>query len=148
MGTNFKELAEYFDAGDFTTEAKKAEPVNMAAGSADANEPMDAFTVRLPVSVLETVRAIAAQEGESTGAILRRMVESAVAEHTSDQAVVPVSALRELISLAQNDEQTPGQRKKKVERSAITRARGKAATRSASHGRLAGKKSAKRKRVS
>lgn len=56
----FQELAEYFDAGDFSEEAKAAQPVKEHAGAVGSAEPMDAFTVRLPVSVLEAVRKIAA----------------------------------------------------------------------------------------
>lgn len=104
MSTNFKELAEYFDAGDFSEEARAAEPVKEPTGTAASVEPMDAFTVRLPVSVLEAVREIATEAGQTTGSIIRQMVEDAVAERASDEATVPVRALRELISLAQEPE--------------------------------------------
>lgn len=105
MNTNFKELAEYFDAGDFSAEAQAAQPAKRPADSTGATEPMDAFTVRLPVSVLESVRKIAAEEQETTGSIIRRMVENAVSEHTNDEAMIPVGALRKLISLAHNPNQ-------------------------------------------
>ncbi|MGP6174049.1 hypothetical protein [Corynebacterium sp. A21] len=147
MSTNFKELAEFFDAGDFSAEAKAAEPMKTAPGSGNAGEPMDAFTVRLPVSVLEAVRKIAAEEGETTGSVIRRMVESAVAEHTSDQAVVPVSALRELISLAENDGQ-PRERKARKTVVVSTRSRGRAVSRSAATGQFVGKKTGKKRKVS
>lgn len=121
MGTNFKDLAAYFDAGDFSEEAKAAQPAKDTPGSAGSAEPMDSFTVRLPVSVLEVVRKIAAEENETTGSIIRRMVENAVAEHTSDEATVPVSALRELISLAQDTDQPRKQKPgRTVTRSATT----------------------------
>lgn len=94
MSTNFTELAEYFDAGDFSDEAKAAHVAEETTGTAGSTKPRDAFTVRLPVSVLQAVRAIAAEEHEATGSIIRRMVEDTVAEHTSDEATVPVSALR------------------------------------------------------
>lgn len=105
MSTNFKDLAEHFDTGDFSEEAKAAHPVKDAPGSSGSAEPMDAFTVRLPVSVLESVRAIAAEDNETTGSIIRRMVESAVAEHTSDETMISVRALRELISRANNPDE-------------------------------------------
>ena len=117
MGTNFKELAEFYDTGDFSDEARAAEPVKDSPGS---DEPMDSFTVRLPVSVLETVRRIAAEEHQTTGSVIRRMVENAVAGHTSDEAMVPVAALRELISLATEPEQRREQKSGHVKEGSAT----------------------------
>ncbi|MBD8031307.1 ribbon-helix-helix protein, CopG family [Corynebacterium gallinarum] len=105
MNTNFQELADYYDTGDFSEEAKAAQPTTDDAGPGGPTEPMDSFTVRLPVSVLEAVRKIAAEGNDTTGSVIRRMVEGAVAEHTSDEATIPVRALRKLISLANDPEQ-------------------------------------------
>lgn len=107
MSKNFKALAEYYDSGDFSAEARDAEPTTGLVVASAATEPMDSFTIRLPVSVLESVRSIAAERNESTGSVIRRMVENAVSDHTSDDATIPVSALRELISLAQDPQKKP-----------------------------------------
>ncbi|QYH19145.1 hypothetical protein JKI95_07830 [Corynebacterium aquatimens] len=92
------ELRNYYDNSDISEALEDAEPT--AFGDQAGPDAMSAFTVRLPTHVLNAVREIARREGRTTGAVLRSMVELGVAETASDDAVVPVSELRKLISSA------------------------------------------------
>ncbi|HJG42678.1 hypothetical protein [Corynebacterium phoceense] len=72
--------------------------------SHNAAEPMSAFKVRLPASVLNKVRDIAAQRGETTGLVLREIVETAVADAVDDDATISVAEPRKLITTATDSE--------------------------------------------
>lgn len=98
--TQFQEHTEPHDAGQDDT----VTPLRVSAPHIGSGEAMNTFTVRLPVSVLEILRSVARERKETTGAVIRRIVENAVAEHVSDDATVPVSALRALIAEAEEPE--------------------------------------------
>ena len=65
---------------------------------------MSAFKVRLPASVLNKVRDIAAQRGETTGLVLREIIETAVADAVDDDATISVAEPRKLITTATDSE--------------------------------------------
>ena len=94
---------------DFSAEIEMSadsEPENGAHDKAGHNaaEPMSAFTVRLPTSVSNKVRDIAAQRGETTGLVLREIIETAVADAVDDDATISVAELRKLIATATDSE--------------------------------------------
>lgn len=92
---------------DFTQYHEHTEPHD-GIGAADdtvthlrTGEAMDTFTVRLPVSTLNILRGLARERKETTGAVIRRIIGNAVADHVSDDATVSVSDLRALIARAE-----------------------------------------------
>lgn len=97
MTDRFAELAEHYDNTDLSAQIEASEPAAPAV-TAGASEPMEAFTVRLPVTLLDVLRERAAAEGIATGQMIRRTLEEAVSEIVEDDQVVPVRELRALIA--------------------------------------------------
>ncbi|BAU97140.1 hypothetical protein N24_2878 [Corynebacterium suranareeae] len=85
MSDKLRDLAEYYDSGDFSEEAREAETSTALVEPSGASEPMDSFTVRLSISVLESVRSRAAERNESTESVIRRMIEDGVAARQEGQ---------------------------------------------------------------
>ena len=85
MATNHERLARYYDTNDFSGEAAQAVPENCAPAGAPA-EPMDAFTLKLPVALLGKIRALAAEKGLSTGEMLRDIIKNGFADETDASA--------------------------------------------------------------
>lgn len=96
MTTRNNELADYYADADVSAEIATSQPApDYSPGGA---EPMDAFTVRLPVALLEALRSRAASEGVTTGQMIRRTLEAAVSAGTDDNKTIPVHKLRALIA--------------------------------------------------
>lgn len=92
-----REIREFYDTASFADEleqATKGDPTVAPTG-----EAMESFAVRLPAAVLNQVRAQARKEKVSTGAVLRRLIESALNTPAEDK-VIPVGELREIIALS------------------------------------------------
>lgn len=107
--TKMERLAERYDSADTSRELVEA-----TAATADppaASERMTTFAVRLPVSVLDHVREVAAQRGMTTSAVIRQWIETGIAEDVrgADDRVVSVSALVELIGRTSRDVSTSPQ---------------------------------------
>ena len=100
MTTDYERLAHYYDTNDFSHEAAESTVEESPSRTAPVVEPMDSFTVRLPVSLLDKVRSLAAEKGLPTGAMLRNIIQNAVAGETDDDATVSVAELRRLIATA------------------------------------------------
>lgn len=94
-----EKLREFYDNTDTAEMMEDLELVDL--GFRAGAEAMSAFTVRLPAVVLNAARDIASKRQITTGAVLRELVEAGIARTASDDAVVPVSELRRLISAAE-----------------------------------------------
>ncbi len=57
------------------------------------SEAMSGFNTRLPTTVLNDARAIAAARGMTTGAWIREVIEAAVSKQNSGDDLVPMSVL-------------------------------------------------------
>lgn len=97
MTDRLSELAHRYDTTDLSTQIKAAEPVAPTTTAATA-EPMDAFTVRLPVTLLATLRERATAENITTGQMIRRTLETALSDTVDDDKTIPVHKLRALIA--------------------------------------------------
>lgn len=86
-------LAHHYDTTNVSAEIEVSEPATSAGG-----EPMDAFTVRLPVAPLNTLRARASAEHVTTGQMIRRTLEAALSSTVDDDKTIPVYKLRALIA--------------------------------------------------
>ncbi|MGV0624590.1 hypothetical protein [Mycolicibacter minnesotensis] len=91
-----KNLAEHYDTTDLSAQIEASEPANREA--APTGEAMDAFTVRLPVALLDALRARAVTENVTTGQIIRRTLEAALSATVDDDKTIPVHKLRALIA--------------------------------------------------
>ena len=85
-------LAEHYDTTDLSSELDRAE-------FDETSDPMITTSLRLPKSVLDRVRALAADEGVKPTALMRRWVERA---STND-----VSTLEELMRQVLHEELAP-----------------------------------------
>lgn len=94
-----EKLREFYDNTDTAEMMEDLETVDL--GSRTSSDAMSAFTVRLPTTVLNAARDIADKRQLTTGAVLRELIEAGIARTASDDAVVPVSELRRLISAAE-----------------------------------------------
>lgn len=90
-----REIRKFYDTASFADELEQASKSGPTV--APAGEAMESFAVRLPAAVLNQVRAQAREEKVSTGAVLRRLIESALNTPAEDK-VIPASELREIIS--------------------------------------------------
>lgn len=72
-------LTEHYDSTDLSEQIGGSEPTPPVE-AASSSEPMEAFTVRLPVALLDVLRERAAAEGIATGQMIRRTLEGAVSE--------------------------------------------------------------------
>jgi hypothetical protein len=61
MTDRLSDLAHHYDTTDLSAQIDAAEPATPAATAAATAEPMDAFTVRLPVTPLATLRLVQRQ---------------------------------------------------------------------------------------
>jgi hypothetical protein len=59
---------------------------------------MDAFTVRLPTTLLDALRQRAAAENITTGQMIRRTLETALSATIDDDKTIPVHKIRALIA--------------------------------------------------
>lgn len=91
-----KNLAEHYDTTDLSVQIEASEPATREA--APTVEPMDAFTVRLPVVLLDALRARASAENVTTGQMIRRTLEAALSATVDDDKTIPVHKLRALIA--------------------------------------------------
>lgn len=96
MTDRLADLAHHYDTTDLSTEIDASEPTTRATTA--AAEPMDAFTVRLPVSLLGALRERAAAENITTGQMIRRTLETALSATVDDDKTIPVHKLRALIA--------------------------------------------------
>ncbi len=97
MTDRFAELAQHYDTTDLSAHIGAAEPA-VATTSSGSTEPMDAFTVRLPVSLLNALRDRAVAEHVTTGQMIRRTLEAALSVTVDDDKTIPVHKLRALIA--------------------------------------------------
>lgn len=90
--TKLNELREYYDNTDTADDLD-----NATAEPADAPpeaERMTAFSVRMPLPLLEQVRAIAAERGVTTSIQIRELIEAGMsAERSEAEPMVPLSVL-------------------------------------------------------
>lgn len=97
MTDRFAELADHYDSTDLSAQIDASEPAEPTPAAA-ASEPMDAFTVRLPVALLDALRTRAAAEKITTGQMIRRTLEAALSATVDDNKTIPVHKLRALIA--------------------------------------------------
>lgn len=95
MTDRLSDLARHYDTTDLSAQIDAAEPATPTAATA---EPMDAFTVRLPVTLLAILRERAAAANITTGQMIRRTLETAVSDTVDDDKTIPVHKLRALIA--------------------------------------------------
>lgn len=88
-------LAAHYDQADLSAEIVAATPTNSSSAPA---EPMDAFTVRLPTTLLDALRSRAVTENITTGQVIRRILEVAVSQDVDGDKAIPVHKLRALIA--------------------------------------------------
>lgn len=100
--TKLERLAEHYDNTDTTTELEEVTAPAGSEASLSSSERMTTFAVRLPVAVLDQVRAIAEQRHVTTSSLIRRWLDAGIAEDGRDAGsrVVSVQALLELIGRA------------------------------------------------
>lgn len=93
---------EYYETHSTAEEIAQAQP------GEPITSPMSGYSVRLPTEVLNQARAIAAEQGMTTGAWLREAIEKAVTNHTAEPSdspgAVPIAELLALIAKHQDDE--------------------------------------------
>ena len=99
MTDRFAALADHHDNDDLSAQIDASEPAPESARPT-APEPMDAFTVRLPVSLLDILRERAAAEQVTTGRMIRRTLEAAISASVDDDKAIPVHELRASIAEA------------------------------------------------
>lgn len=90
--TKIDELREYYDTHDTSEELEEATYDDTIAES-----PMVGITVRFPKSALDRVRAIADARGVKVTALIRDLVERAIADEQTDM-VVSVADVQRLIA--------------------------------------------------
>lgn len=98
MTDRFANLAQHYDTTDVSAQIEASEPAASTVTTATAGEPMDAFTVRLPASLLGNLRQRATSEGITTGQMIRRVLETALSAGVDDDKTIPVHKLRALIA--------------------------------------------------
>lgn len=98
MTDRLSDLARHYDTTDLSAQIDAAEPATPTAATAATAEPMDAFTVRLPVTLLAILRERAAAANITTGQMIRRTLETAVSDTVDDDKTIPVHKLRALIA--------------------------------------------------
>lgn len=95
------ELREYYDNHDTAEDLAAALEAGTAVYETDSVEdPMITTSLRLPRSVLQTIRERAATEGIKPTALMRRVIEASVLPATGDAALDPVIELRHVIDSA------------------------------------------------
>jgi predicted DNA binding CopG/RHH family protein len=90
------DLAHHYDTTDLSAQIDASEPATPTVTG--TTEPMDAFTVRLPVTLLDALRKRAAAEHITTGQMIRRTLETALSSTVDDDKTIPVHKLRALIA--------------------------------------------------
>lgn len=100
-------LAGHYDNADTTAALEQSMAADDVNGLPAADR-MSTFAVRLPLVTLERVREIAANEGDTTSALIRRWIDAGIAADGADTGarVVRVEALLELIGRAPRDDGT------------------------------------------
>lgn len=87
------ELREYYD-----NTSTAADLDNAVEDNDTTDTPMVGITVRLPANVLNAARDEASKRGIKVTALLRNWIESSVSQTITDDRVVPVAALRNLVA--------------------------------------------------
>lgn len=85
---------DYYDTHDASDEIVAAD---LTAHDPSESSALAGYSVRLPVEVLNQARALAKEQGVTTGAWLREAIENAVAARKTTTDTVPVSALLGLV---------------------------------------------------
>lgn len=98
MTDNLADLARHYDTTNLSAEIEASEPAVSPPNASSGTEPMDAFTVRLPISLLGALRDRAATEHITTGQMIRRTLETALSATVDDDKTIPVHKLRALIA--------------------------------------------------
>lgn len=98
--TKFDELRDYYDNNSTADELKDA--TFESAETPTESERMTAFSVRMPVPLLEQVRKIAAERGVTTSVQIREFIEVGVTSHrrghtAGHEPSVPVDDLLALV---------------------------------------------------
>ncbi|MFG2447551.1 hypothetical protein ACGFQG_32195 [Nocardia fluminea] len=87
---------EYYETHSVADEIATAVPRNPITSA------MSGYSVRLPNDLLEQARKIAVEQGKTTGAWLREVIENAVATHTAEPSdrpgAVPIAELLALVA--------------------------------------------------
>lgn len=94
---NTKHIADFYDSSD---QSEVITDAALTRASPTVGVPMEAFTVRLPITVLDHFRAQAKREGVTTGEVLRRVLQDASADQVDNDATITVRELRALIANA------------------------------------------------
>jgi predicted DNA binding CopG/RHH family protein len=97
MTDRLADLAHHYDTTDLCEQIEASEPATPTAAAA-GTEPMDAFTVRLPSTILDALRQRAAAEKITTGQMIRRTLEAALSATIDDDKTIPVHKIRALIA--------------------------------------------------
>lgn len=95
---------DYYDTHDASEEIAAAE---LTAHEPSESSALAGYSVRLPVEVLNQVRALAREQGVTTGAWLREAIENAVVARKTNADTVPVSALLGLVMQYAHDAPGP-----------------------------------------